>query len=102
MVSVYLGVVCNTLGVWSRSPRHLGGSDPLVCEGPSAHGVERGAPPAAPGVLCGGALGGQSTQADPLHGPGPPPAHARTSGLGGRGENPVELSLYPMVTRAAL
>ena len=22
-----------------------GGSDPLVCEGPSAHGVERGAPP---------------------------------------------------------
>ena len=45
------------------SPRHLGGSDPLVCEGPSAHGVERGAPPAAPGVLCGGALGGQSTQA---------------------------------------
>ena len=64
MVSVYHGVVCNTLGVWSRSPRHLGGSDPLVCEGPSAHGVERGAPPAAPGVLCGGALGGQSTQAD--------------------------------------
>ena len=56
-------MVCNTLGVWSRSPRHLGGSDPLVCEGPSAHGVERGAPPAAPGVLCGGALGGQSTQA---------------------------------------
>ena len=31
-----------------------GGSDPLVCEGPSAHGVERGAPPAAPGVLRGG------------------------------------------------
>ena len=27
---------------------------PLVCEGPSAHGVERGAPPAAPGVLRGG------------------------------------------------
>ena len=54
MVSVYHGVVCNTLGVWSRSPRYLGGSDPLVCEGPSAHGVERGAPPAAPGVLCGG------------------------------------------------
>ena len=45
-------LVCNTLGnEWSRSPRHLGGSDPLVCEGPSAHGVERGAPPAAPGVL---------------------------------------------------
>ena len=64
MVSVYHGVVCNTLGVWSRSPRHLGGSDPLVCEGSSAHGVERGAPPAAPGVLCGGALGGQSTQAE--------------------------------------
>ena len=41
-------------------------------------------------------------EADPLHGPGPPPAHARTSGLGGRGKNPVELSLYPMVTRAAL
>ena len=39
-----------------------GGSDPLVCEGPSAHGVERGAPPTAPGVLK-GALGGQSTQA---------------------------------------
>ena len=36
---------------WPRSPRHMGGSDPLVCEGPSAHGVERGAPPAAPGVL---------------------------------------------------
>ena len=30
------------------------------------------------------------------------PTHARTSGLGGRGENPVELSLYPVVTRAAL
>ena len=36
---------------WSRSPHHLGGSDPLVCKVLSAHGVERGAPPAAPGVL---------------------------------------------------
>ena len=38
-------------------------------------------------------------EADPLHGPGP--GVTGTSGLGGGGENPVELSLYPMVTRAA-
>ena len=55
------GGVYYTWGLVSVStlPRWVGST----CLGPSAHGVEWGAPPAAPGVLCGGALGGQSTQA---------------------------------------
>ena len=50
-------LVCNTLGEMNG----LGLTDP--CGGPSAHGVERGAPPAAPGVLGGGHWEG--TQAGP-------------------------------------
>ena len=37
----------------------------LVCEGPSAHGVERGAPPAAPGVLLGGGTGRPKHPSEP-------------------------------------
>ena len=48
---------------WSRFPRHLGWSDPLVGGGLWSHGVERGTLPAASGVVGSGAPGGQSTQA---------------------------------------
>ena len=56
-------VYAKRINEWSRFPRHLSWSDPLVGGGLWSHGVERGAPPAAPGVVGSGAPGGQSTQA---------------------------------------